>query len=235
MTLDQPRPILVLLSGGINSLAASMRVLGERQPHFLHVDHGHIAAENERSAATHIAEALAGTLHVVKLSPAEMAGNLMGDGHGASTVSAAAPATPDENRAPGIMLAIFGIAQQLAHRIGADTIVCGASQLCHNLDPDTRHVFHHAAQVALEIGSPAGAVLTLDIPFIDVTRVDVLRVGNRMGAPFQLSWSCHRGENVPCGNCRGCQSRSEGFDELGLPDPGLIGAAGRVVHGHAIG
>lgn len=235
MTPDRLRPIVVLLSGGINSVAASMRVLDEWQPHFLHVDHEQAAAKNEREAATLIARALAGTLHVAKLSPAETAGDSVGNEHGASSDSVASPATLVENRAPGTMLAILGIAQRLAHWIGADTIVCGASQLCNSLDPDAKQVFHHAAGVALEMGSREGATLTLDSPFMDVTRADVIRVGNRMGAPFHLSWSCQRGENVACGKCRRCQSRSQAFEELGLPDPCVVGVADRVVQGHVVG
>lgn len=230
MTPNQPRPIVVLLSGGVNSVAASMRVLEEWQPHFLHVDHGQAASENEREAATHVAQALAGTFHIAQLPLAATAANPISTGTEASAVANASPASPNENRAPGTMLAMLGIAQRLAHRVGADTIVCGASQLCNNLDPDARHIFHHAAQVAVELGSPEGEMLTLDTPFMDATRTDIIRVGNRMGAPFHLSWSCHGGQSVPCGVCWRCRSRSEAFDELGLPDPRFLGAAGRIVH-----
>ena len=235
MTPDQRRPILILLSGGINSVAASMRVLDERQPHFLHVDHGQAAMENEREAARRIAQALAGTLHVAEVFPATTAANASDTEALAPSVANLAAANVSENRAPGTMLAMLGVAQCLAHRIGADTIVCGASQLCNNLDPDARHIFHHAARVALEMGSPEGASPALDTPFMDATRADIVRVGHRAGAPFHLSWSCCRAENIPCGDCRRCRSRSDAFDELGLPDPRFLRADARIVHGRGIG
>ena len=235
MTPDRPRPVLVLLSGGLNSVAAAMRGLDECQPHFLHVDHGQAAATHQRDAATRITQALAGTLHLAELPPIATLANSTSPERDPSSKSIPPPTPTHETRAPGIMLTMLGLAQQLAQRIGADTIVCGASELCNTVDPDARHIFHHAAQVALEMGSPNGKTLALEIPFIDASRADIIRVGHRLGAPFHLSWSCHRDGDVPCGDCRGCRSRSAAFDEVGLPDPRLRATAGRVVRSHPVG
>lgn len=223
-------PVVVLLSGGINSTVAAARA-GGAALHFLYLDYGHRAAPAERRAVKQISEALAGTLHVVELTTltngsnneSRADGNVPDDG-------ASATGYPTDRRSSGLMLAMFGLAQQLATRVGATEIVCGASQVCNETDleadsgqgePDARHVFLHAALVAMQMALPAKRRLTLDIPFVESKRTDVVQLGFRIGAPLHMTWSCHLSGDAPCEKCIGCKSRATAFAALGHNDPRL--------------
>ena len=45
-------------------------------------------------------------------------------------------------------------------------------------------------------------------PLVGKTKLSVARMGNRYGAPFELSWSCQRPGPAPCGECAKCVKRA---------------------------
>jgi len=232
-------PVVVLLSGGLNSTAAAARLVNNTLFHFLHVDYGQAAAEAELGAARRIAEAMAGWLHAVKLpKPADLREAIVrprqekiAEGGASMTPAGGDASAPGGNRLAGQVLAMVGVAQELAVMVGADTIVCGASEVCSLAEAgggvaaaDTKHVFYHGAGIALELGAGKKVRMTLDVPFMETCRADVVRVGNRVGAPLRLTWSCHSTGTTPCGGCSGCLSRQGAFDEVGIDDPAMAPA-----------
>ncbi|MGC9362840.1 MAG: 7-cyano-7-deazaguanine synthase, partial [Candidatus Syntrophosphaera sp.] len=38
-------------------------------------------------------------------------------------------------------------------------------------------------------------------------------------APFELSWSCYRNNEVACGKCDSCRLRLKAFADAGYEDP----------------
>ena len=50
------------------------------------------------------------------------------------------------------------------------------------------------------------------------TRLEILTPGG-IGAPFELTWSCYRAEEVACGVCDSCALRLRAFEEAGVEDP----------------
>lgn len=57
------------------------------------------------------------------------------------------------------------------------------------------------------------------LPLSGLTKVDVVRLGARLGAPFELTWSCWMDGERPCGACVSCKDRAEAFAKAGVPDP----------------
>ncbi len=64
----------------------------------------------------------------------------------------------------------------------------------------------------------------INAPLINMNKVDIVRLGVLNGAPLELSWSCYRSGDVPCGMCESCLRRARAFAEVGVEDPGLTGA-----------
>ncbi len=224
-------PVVVLVSGGINSLVAAMGTLDTHDPHLLYCDHGHRAADAELRGVRRMSEAFCAKLHVVKLpSPAEISSVQSPAGRGEPVRSPGNERSPVGRHVAGVKLAMLGVAQQLARRLNAGSIVCGASQECaeaecergrESADPQSTHVFFHAATTAMQMGLSAKLRVELDLPLMDLCRADILRAGLRLGVPFDLSWSCHESGERPCGGCGGCKARAAAFDALGLDDPAL--------------
>lgn len=62
----------------------------------------------------------------------------------------------------------------------------------------------------------------VETPLLELTDAELIELGMQMDVPFDRSWSCQQGSALPCGQCKGCESRRQAFDALGLADPQLV-------------
>lgn len=88
-----------------------------------------------------------------------------------------------------------------------------------NAYPDCSDAFNQSMRQAIEIGS--GNQLTIEAPFVNFTKADVVREGLRLGVPYELTWSCYEGGDTPCGKCGTCRDRAAAFAANGVADPAL--------------
>jgi 7-cyano-7-deazaguanine synthase len=103
-------------------------------------------------------------------------------------------------------------------------VFIGVNALDYSGYPDCRpefiDSFRTTAALALRVGVEGAAVRILT-PLLDLTKADIVRRGVALGAPLELTWSCYRGDRVPCGNCDSCVLRAKGFAEANVADPSL--------------
>lgn len=85
--------------------------------------------------------------------------------------------------------------------------------------PDCSAVFNEAMGKAIYEGS--GRQLTIEAPFVNFTKAEVVKEGLRLKVPYQLTWSCYEGKDKPCGVCGTCIDRAKAFGENGVADPAL--------------
>lgn len=57
------------------------------------------------------------------------------------------------------------------------------------------------------------------LPLSGLTKTDVVRLGTKLGVPFELTWSCWVDGDSPCGTCVSCKDRIEAFQKAGAADP----------------
>jgi 7-cyano-7-deazaguanine synthase len=48
-------------------------------------------------------------------------------------------------------------------------------------------------------------------PVIHMKKSEIVRTGNKLGAPLHLTWSCYQNGERACGRCDSCALRFEGF------------------------
>ena len=56
-------------------------------------------------------------------------------------------------------------------------------------------------------------------PLIELTKAQVIGLGHQMDVPYELTWSCYKGEELHCGTCPTCRARKQAFEDAGVPDP----------------
>lgn len=83
--------------------------------------------------------------------------------------------------------------------------------------PDCSTAFHEAMKQAIYTGS--GNQLTIEAPFVNMTKAEVVAIGLKLHAPYELTWSCYEGGETPCGVCGTCIDREEAFRLNGMEDP----------------
>lgn len=114
----------------------------------------------------------------------------------------------------GIMLAI---AAGFAESRECKQIMIGNHAGDHDIYPDCRADFTDAMMAAIAYGT--WARLQLLSPFVTWSKADIVAHGVKLGVPYQLTWSCYKGEEVPCGKCGTCVERLEAFHLAQATDP----------------
>lgn len=64
-----------------------------------------------------------------------------------------------------------------------------------------------------------GHELHLEAPFVNMAKKDIVKQGLELGVPYELTWSCYEGGEVPCGHCGTCIDRKAAFELNGVQDP----------------
>ncbi|MCC8126777.1 MAG: 7-cyano-7-deazaguanine synthase QueC [Clostridiales bacterium] len=88
-----------------------------------------------------------------------------------------------------------------------------------NAYPDCSEAFNRAMNEAIWLGS--GNQLRIEAPFVSLTKADVVRIGLQLKVPYELTWSCYEGGEVPCGVCGTCRDRAAAFAANGVADPAM--------------
>jgi 7-cyano-7-deazaguanine synthase len=102
---------------------------------------------------------------------------------------------------------------------GVENIYIGVNQVDFSGYPDCRDVFIKAMQEAVSCGIPNSGGVRIVAPLQYLSKVEIVRLGVEVGAPFHLTWSCYREGEVACGRCDSCRLRYKGFKEAGVKDP----------------
>src|SRR5208283_542548 len=104
-----------------------------------------------------------------------------------------------------------------SHRLG--TIYLGANAIDYSGYPDCRpeyfRAFERLARLATKAGVEGGARIRVETPLLRRSKADIVRLGERLGVPWALTWSCYAGGRTPCGTCDACRLRRKGFAEAG--------------------
>ncbi|MEC4894047.1 MAG: 7-cyano-7-deazaguanine synthase QueC [Oscillatoria sp. PMC 1051.18] len=114
----------------------------------------------------------------------------------------------------------FGLAY--AEAIGAERVYLGVNALDYSGYPDCRPDYIQAMQEVFRLGTKKGREgqeIKIVAPLIEMKKTEIVQLGNQLGVPWELTWSCYAGEEVACGVCDSCRLRLAAFADLGLSDP----------------
>lgn len=217
---------VVLLSGGLDSSTALY--LAKADGHEVHVitfDYGQRHSRELRNAQAVAQKAGVKSHHVVSLNLAQWGGSSLTDM--SLTVEDGNTERTDipQTYVPARNMVFLSVAASMAEALGAQHIYIGVSQVDYSGYVDCRKVFIDAMEKAINLGTVMSAEdgkhIEIHAPFINMTKAEEIKLGEKLGVDFGLTWSCYKGGEKPCGVCDSCLLRAKAFAEAGISDPAL--------------
>lgn len=83
--------------------------------------------------------------------------------------------------------------------------------------PDCTPEFIGAMANAIYIGTYFKVRLVA--PFMHYSKAQIVKEGFGLAVPYEMTWSCYKGEELHCGKCPTCIARKEAFVNSGVYDP----------------
>ena len=115
--------------------------------------------------------------------------------------------------------AIFlSVAIGFSESIKANHIFFGAHHSDRGVYPDCRKEFVEAFETAERLAND-NPELSISAPFVEMDKSEIVTLGNKLGVPFEHTWTCYVGGELHCGVCSACNERKRAFREAGVTDP----------------
>lgn len=124
---------------------------------------------------------------------------------------------------PARNLIFLSYALGYAEAVGADRIFIGVNAVDYSGYPDCRpefiKLFQDLADYSTKAAIQDNRKIKIETPLINLTKKEIVLLGNSLKAPLQLTHSCYSGTDKACGVCDSCLLRLKGFEEAGISDP----------------
>jgi len=111
---------------------------------------------------------------------------------------------------------LINIAAAIAESLEADWIVTGFNAEEAVTFPDNSAAFVEAINRSLSY-STLSKIQVISLTQ-NLTKPQVVSRGVEMAIPWDLVWSCYRGEEKMCGRCESCQRLLRGIEQAGHPE-----------------
>ncbi len=118
---------------------------------------------------------------------------------------------------PNRNMILLSLAVGYAVSVKAAQVYYGAHSGDHAIYPDCRPEFvQKMNDVCLIANYDAVEIFS---PYLNVSKIDILTDGIKMGLDYSTTWTCYNGREKACGKCGACQERLEAFEKNGIVDP----------------
>jgi 7-cyano-7-deazaguanine synthase len=208
---------VVLLSGGLDSATCLYYALRRGYDVVcLAFDYGQ-RHRREISCSRMLAEINGLKLFVVKTAFPWNRSSLVSGGPAVADAVAGSSKIPS-TYVPGRNTVFLSAALSLAESTGAERIFIGANAVDFSGYPDCRPAYYAAWNRLL---AALGTRIKIETPLLHLKKSMIIKMGLKLGVPYELTWSCYRGLSGPCGKCDSCVIRARGFASAGLSDPAM--------------
>jgi len=218
----EKRRSVVLLSGGMDSCVCAAIAARDTDAAAMHISYGQRTEQRERWAFERICDRLGIHRRLALRNDAlsMIGGSALTD----SNIDVPeAKAEIGEGEIPVTYVPFrnahfLSAAVSWAEVLDATRIYIGAVEPDSSGYPDCRPAYYKAFNEVIRTGTRDGKI-SITTPLIGMRKIDIVRMGLEMGAPFDLTWSCYSREDKACGVCESCVLRMRAFDEAGAADP----------------
>jgi 7-cyano-7-deazaguanine synthase len=218
-----PETAVIVASGGLDSttLAYFLKSQGYRLA-FLSFDYGQ-RHKKELGFASQTAKRLDASFTLLDLHAAGITA-ILGD----SALTNSAVSVPHGHYAwenmrvtvvPNRNAIMLTLAYALAISTRASVVATAVHAGDHAIYPDCRPEFISAFEQMESLACAGLGDVTIQTPFLQQTKANIVATGSQLGVPFAETWSCYEGGELHCGACGTCFERREAFDMAGVADP----------------
>ena len=124
---------------------------------------------------------------------------------------------------PARNMVLLSLAASYAETVQATHLVIGVSEVDYSGYVDCRSPFIKAMEEAVNRGTALGEIekqrISIETPFLHMTKAEEIALGMSWGIDYSLTWSCYRNRKKPCNDCESCQLRANAFLQAGYEDP----------------
>jgi len=214
---------VVILSGGLDSTTLLYHLKEEgHATHALTFNYGQ-RHDRELRSAIEIAEMTDTSHELVDLTTLSsvLGANALTDRGVAIPHGEYASDTIGITTVPNRNMIFLSVAISRAISLGFDAIAFGAHGGVNDVTyPDCTPEFADAMSRAAAVCDDRP--IRVLAPFVTWKKGDIVRRGAQLEVPFELTWSCYEGNDVPCAKCGTCIDRANAFRDARLSDP-LLG------------
>lgn len=213
---------ICLVSGGMDSCVTAAVANSEASElAFLHVSYGQRTEKRERQAFEELADhyGVSRKLLVPLNHLAQIGGSSLTDKAIDVTAANLSRQSIPTTYVPFRNAHLLSAATSWAEVIGASCIYIGAVAEDSSGYPDCRPQFYEAFQRAINWGTKPETQIQIRTPVISMKKSEIVRLGEKLAAPFFLTWSCYQNSDTACGDCDSCALRLRAFREAQMVDP----------------
>lgn len=213
---------VVLLSGGMDSCVCAALAARDTEAAAMHISYGQRTEARERRAFEQICDHLG-----ISKRLALKNGALTAVGGSALTDSSIQVPEADGDIGRGGIPVTYvpfrnahflSAAVSWAEVLGATRVYIGAVEQDSSGYPDCRPAYYKAFNAVIQAGTREGKIEVVT-PLIAMRKLEIVRLGLQLSAPFDLTWSCYSREDKACGVCESCVLRLRAFAAAGAEDP----------------
>lgn len=213
-----------VFSGGLDCTVATSVYAKDYEIHAITFNYGQKAFERELQAAKEICEKRNWTHEVIDLPwLARISTSSLNTSEDIPEVSIddlddieKSSETANSVWVPARNMVFTSIAVSYAESIGAEKIIVGWDAEEAATFPDNSKEFLNTFNELIDVGSPEN--INIEAPAINLTKEEIVKLGVKVGAPMEISYSCYKGGNKHCGVCESCMRRRRAFTQLGIED-----------------
>ena len=213
---------VILASGGMDSAtAAAVAQDAGYELYMLHTSYGQQTESKEYECAQAQAEAFDAadflhltTDHLSKIGASSLTDDEM-DVEEADLESDEIPSTYVPFRNANLL----SMATSYAEANDCEAVFIGAHSEDFSGYPDCRPEFFEAFQQVVDVGTKPETEISVEAPFVELSKTDIAERGLELDVPYEHTWSCYREEVPACGTCDACAFRLQAFQNLGERDP----------------
>ncbi len=108
---------------------------------------------------------------------------------------------------PNRNMVFISLAIAYAVSLKFDRIALAVHAGDHAIYPDCRPEFIKKVDEVSKVANYES--IDVYAPYINKSKGDIAKIGQRLGVPFDKTWTCYKGLSKPCGKCGSCVERAE--------------------------